>query len=161
LLVTNLIFDRSTFASSIRFQSVYFRLNWSISRCNARFFWMHRPAQIFIRFIFRSSRQFQIISFCENRYLFNRNTGPKSNFKKHRPSLIFHGSNFASLIQFQHVYCRPNQSTTRGNNRMFEVSPISKSEQSSWPSWKSRDLITSSGMSHTIDQSRNYSPYGH
>jgi hypothetical protein len=39
-----------------------------------------------------------------------------------------------------------------------KTSPISNSEQS-WPYLKSRDPITSSGISHTTDHSRNYSRY--
>jgi hypothetical protein len=84
----SLIFDRSTFASSIRFQNIYSRLNWSINRCKSRkypIFRIHCPSLISIRSIYHSSRLFQIIN------------------------------------------------------------------SESWSSWKSRHLITSSGISHTTN----------
>jgi hypothetical protein len=86
---------------------------------------------------------------------------------KHRPSQIFGRSTFASSKLSQNVYSRPNRCLNRrytGDKTDFSNTsrPSQVMSRQSCPSWKSRDLITSSEITVcTTDHSRNYLPYGH
>jgi hypothetical protein len=74
--------------------------------------------------------------------------------------IIFDRSVFAPSIRFQNVYSRPSRSMNRRdtgqkpNFRRHRPSLILSKQ--SWTSRKSRHRITSSGISHMTDQSRNY-----
>jgi hypothetical protein len=113
---------------------------------------MHRPSLTFNWSIFRSSRRFKIIKSRQNWYVLNSNMSQKPIFRTHCPSVIYDRST-SFLTQYQNVYFRANWSINRrdtGLKPKFRINRPSlvMSRQSS-PSWRSRDLITSSGISFT------------